>query len=389
MDSAHCATDPLRLKPNQNVDEIQKLKAEMSKMKEDYERKIQVLNYEYQIKVLEFEKTLSEKDNIIQTMKHQREIEKLKMEQKEFEVKSKITVNGDENEGKSKLMTLEREVQRLQNEVARFQECDNKIILNDAKLAMIDAKVVEINNRSVEKDNKIIQLKTKIDGFENKLAAMNTDIIQKMEAKLEKDDLVVIQRKMIEVEEKMQETDGDIVKRLTELEEQSQKSLWELETEVKKMRTSIDKLSEMESLVWGAGKFMEGLVVKKLNPSPSYKQWYEHISSFMTNVKLYYDNAKYFFCRKEMDKRYCQTMFASERMKCGWARSAIVVDEFHGDLWKKGKVWLLHPTDQSKKLEISKLGTCTNYDKWYKGNVDDHFYYGNKNSVIIFGMIKL
>ena len=38
MDSAHCATDPLRLRPNQNGHEIQKLKAEMSKMKEDYER---------------------------------------------------------------------------------------------------------------------------------------------------------------------------------------------------------------------------------------------------------------------------------------------------------------------------------------------------------------
>ena len=37
MDSAHCATDPLRLRPNQG-EEIQKLKAEMSKMKEDCER---------------------------------------------------------------------------------------------------------------------------------------------------------------------------------------------------------------------------------------------------------------------------------------------------------------------------------------------------------------
>eukprot|EP00111_Clytia_hemisphaerica_P005542 TCONS_00016071-protein len=365
MDSAHCATDPLRLKPNQNGDQIQKLKEEMSKMKEDYERKIQVLNYEHQIKVLEFEKTLSEKDNIIQTMKHQREIEKLKMEQKEFEVKSKMTDNGDENE------------------VARFQECDNKITLNDAKLAMIDAKVVEINNQSVEKDNKIIQLKTeidaklamidakvveinnqsvekdnkiiqlktKIDGFENKLAAMKVEIIQKMEAN--KDDLVAIQRKI---------------------------------------GTSIDELPEMESLIWGAGKFMEGLVVKKLNPAPSYKQWYEHISSFMTNGKLYYDNAKYFFCRKEMDQRFGEIFFTSERIKRErwWGHVCIVVDEFHNDLWNKGKVWLLHPTDQSNILEILKNRTETNYDSWYsgKGNVDGHFYYGDKDSVIVFGMIK-
>ncbi|XP_066925950.1 golgin subfamily A member 6-like protein 25 [Clytia hemisphaerica] len=383
MDSAHCATDPLRLKPNQNDDQIQKLKAEMTKMKEDYERKIQVLNYEHQIKVLEFEKTLSEKNNIIQTMKHQREIEKLKMEQKEFEVKSKMAYNGDESEVQSKLKTLEREVQRLQNEVARFQEFDNKTTLNDAKLAMIDAKVVEINNQSVEKDNKIIQLKTKID---DELAAMKTDIIQKVEAKLEKDDLVAIQRKMVEVEEKMQETDGDIVKRLIELEEQSQKSLWELEAKVKEMGTSIDELPEMESLVWGARKFMEGLVVKKFNPAPTYKKWYEHISSFMTNGKLYYDNAKYFFCRKEMDGRFDRIGFASERKKCMWAKHTIVVDKFHGDLRDKGKVWLLHPTDQSKKLELPKGGTHTNYDSWYNVNVDDHFYYGDKNSVVIFGI---
>uniref|UniRef100_A0A7M5VBH4 Uncharacterized protein n=1 Tax=Clytia hemisphaerica TaxID=252671 RepID=A0A7M5VBH4_9CNID len=387
MDSAHCATDPLRLKPNQNGDQIQKLKAEMTKMKEDYERKIQVLNYENQIKVLEFEKTLSEKDNIIQIMKHQREIEKLKMEQKEFEVKSKMTDNGDENEGKSKLKTLEREVERLQNENLRFQEFDNKITLNDAKLAMIDAKIVEINNQSVEKDNKIIQLKTEVD---DKLAAMKTGIIQKVEAKLKNDDLVAIQRKMIEVEEKMQETDDDIVKRLTELEEQSQKSRWELEAKVIEiMGTSIDVLPEIESLVWGAGKFMEGLVVKKLNPSPTYKQWYEHILSFMTNGKLYYDNAKYFFCRKEMDVRFDRIYFVSEREKCGWAKWTIAVDEFHGDLWNKGKVWLLHPTDQSKKLEIPKFERNTSYDGWYKEyGVDHHFYYGNKNSVIIFGIIK-
>uniref|UniRef100_A0A7M5U4H0 Uncharacterized protein n=1 Tax=Clytia hemisphaerica TaxID=252671 RepID=A0A7M5U4H0_9CNID len=228
-------------------------------------------------------------------------------------------------------MTLEGEVQRLQNEVARFQEFDKMITLNDAKLAMIDAKFVE-------RDGKIIQLKTEID---DKLAAMKTDIIQKVEAKLEKGDLVVIQRKMTEVEEKMQETDGDILKRLTELEEQSQKSLWELETKVKEIGTSIDELPEMESLVWGARKFMEGLIVKKLNPSPTYKQWYEHISSFMTNGKLYYDNAKYFFCRKEMDEqRFGEIMFVSERKKCGWARYVIAVDEFHGDLWNKGKAGL-------------------------------------------------
>uniref|UniRef100_A0A7M5U4K3 Uncharacterized protein n=1 Tax=Clytia hemisphaerica TaxID=252671 RepID=A0A7M5U4K3_9CNID len=342
MDSAHCDTDPLRLKPNQNGDQIQKLKAEMSKMKEDYERKIQVLNYEHQIKVLEFEKTLSEKDNIIQTMKHQREIEKLKMEQKEFEVKSKMTDNGDENEGKSKLKTLEREVQRLQNEVARFQEFDNKITLNDAKLAMIDAKIVEINNHSVEKDNKIIQN----------------------------------QRKIIEVEEKMQNTDGDIVKRLTELEKKSQKSLLEMETKVKEMGASIDKLPEMESLVWGAGKFMEGLVVKKLNPAPSYEQWYEHILSFMTNGKLYYDYANYFFCRKEMDERFRRIAFLSERKKWNrWGRHVIVVDEFHGDLWNKGKVWLLHPTDQSKKLEILKHEKNTKYDYWRSNSENQN---GNK-----------
>uniref|UniRef100_A0A7M5UYF7 Uncharacterized protein n=1 Tax=Clytia hemisphaerica TaxID=252671 RepID=A0A7M5UYF7_9CNID len=386
MDSAHCATYPLRLKPNQNGDQIQKLKAEMTKMKEDYERKIQVLSYDHQIKVLEFEKTLSEKDNIIQTMKHQREIEKLKMEQKEFEVKSKMTYYGDENEGKSKFQTFEKEVERLQNEVARFQEFDNKITLNDVKLAMIDAKIVEVKNHSVEKDKKIIQLKTKIDGFENKLAAMKTDIIQKMEAK---DDLVAIQRKMIEVEEKMQKTDGDIVKRLTELEKKSQKSLLKIETKVKDMmRTSIDELPEMESLVWGAGKFMEGLVVKKLNPSVSYKQWYEHISSFMTNGKLYFDNAKYFFYRKEIGQRFCGITFVSESIKFGgWGGHVIAVDEFHGDLWKRGKVWLLHPTDQSKTMEIPQKATYTNNDQWYKGNVDGHFYYGNKNSVIIFGMI--
>ena len=98
MDSAHCANDPLRLKPNQNDGEIQN-------MKEDHERKIQVLTFEHKIKVLELEKALSEKENIIQSMKHERGIENLKMARKEIETQA---VNNEENRNK-KLTVLEKE----------------------------------------------------------------------------------------------------------------------------------------------------------------------------------------------------------------------------------------------------------------------------------------
>ena len=154
MDSAHCSTDPLRLKPNQNGDEILKLKAEMSKMKEDYERKIQVLTYEHQIKVVKFEKALSEKDNIIQTMKHEREIEKLKMAQKEFETKPKIEKKVEENDDKAKLMTLERYVEGLKKEIAKFER--------------LDEKLTEMKNKFTERENKDAELETKIDYFDGK-----------------------------------------------------------------------------------------------------------------------------------------------------------------------------------------------------------------------------
>ena len=143
MDSAHCATDPLRLKPNQNSDEIQKLKSEMLKMKEDYERKIQVLTFENQIKVLEFEKALGEKDNIIQAMKHERDIEKLKMVQKEFETKV-MHEKAAENDNTAELTNLERKVDRLENEMAKFEG------FGDKQLAAIDDKFAEFKKLFVE-----------------------------------------------------------------------------------------------------------------------------------------------------------------------------------------------------------------------------------------------
>ena len=53
MDSAHSANDPLRLTGKQT--EVEKLKQEFTKMREDYEKKIQALTYENKIKSLQQE----------------------------------------------------------------------------------------------------------------------------------------------------------------------------------------------------------------------------------------------------------------------------------------------------------------------------------------------
>ena len=54
MDTAHSVNDPFRTTVKQ--DEIEKLKQENAKMKEEYERKIKVLTYENKIKLLQQEK---------------------------------------------------------------------------------------------------------------------------------------------------------------------------------------------------------------------------------------------------------------------------------------------------------------------------------------------
>ena len=252
MDSAHCATDPLRLKPNQNSDEIQKLKSEMLKMKEDYERKIQVLTFENQIKVLEFEKALGEKDNIIQAMKHERDIEKLKMVQKEFETKV-MHEKAAENDNTAELTNLERKVDRLENEMAKFEG------FGDKQLAAIDDKFAEFKKLFVERENKFTELKTNIDRANEKFVAMKTEILQKVELKLEnKADLVALQNKLLKLEEATKEKDDSIVTRFTEFEKRLQaavgdnkKKLMELEIKLKDKSnegTSIDELSGIERL---------------------------------------------------------------------------------------------------------------------------------------------
>ena len=327
MDSAHCATDPFRLRPNQNDAEIQKLKAEMSKMKEDYERKIQVLTYEHQIKVVKFEKALSEKDNIIQTMKHEREIEKLKMAQKEFETKAKIEEKVEENDDKAKLMTLERYVEGLKKEIAKFER--------------LDEKLTEMKNKFTERENKDAELETKIDYFDGKFNEM-------------KSDLKKVENKSLEFEKEIKGNDGSIEKRLAELEKvaaaNDEKKLVELETKQKDIYEGNDeKLTEM-----------------------------------------YYDKGKYFFVRKQMERQFGEILFASERQKFnGWAKYVVAVDEFCDDLWNKGKLFLLHPIDRSKALQLPHFSNpAPSHDRWHNDSLDNSFYHGFWNSVIIFGIIK-
>ena len=134
------------------------------------------------------------------------------------------------------------------------------------------------------------------------------------------------------------------------------KKIFVLEKQVIKGEEAIatNQLSEMDKLIWGVDRYLEEEDLSLNNVYPSYKRWYEDISSFTENEKLYYDEGgKYFFVRKEMEERFDEVLFASEREKfSGWFSRVILVNEFCDDLWHRGTLKILHPEQKNTQMKM-------------------------------------
>ena len=167
MDNAHSIKDQ-EVKSTGTLDEIQKLKSENAKLKEDHEKQIQALKLENRIAVLELEK-----EN--QNLKHEMELMQIR-----FQLEKQSKSNDNFNELKLQNVNIQgkqlEDVNTLENEICKFvkqeivqfklrfqyggeADCDKK---SDRELLNIkqqndelQKKVAEIEEQLVDKDGEI------------------------------------------------------------------------------------------------------------------------------------------------------------------------------------------------------------------------------------------
>ena len=147
-------------------------------------------------------------------------------------------------------------------------------------------------------------------------------------------------------------------------------------------------ISATDRLVWGVEKYFQGKELK-WNLHESYEDWYERISKEMFH-KYRYATKQFIF--KRQDVEYCSKVLrfvsrTSENVEQFDRNYFSVKSPCPDELWASANFVLLHPKNVEKSLELKREKPNNDYKLWSVLNVTSDYYWGDKKSAIIFGVL--
>ncbi|XP_066936951.1 structural maintenance of chromosomes protein 3 homolog [Clytia hemisphaerica] len=313
---------------------------------------------------------------------HQKEIEKLKMEFKIQQLES-------ENEKTLKIMQLEKEIQTLSHQFEMFKlknsrESQSSQIQADQQLQKqkdeLQNKLVEKEKQLVAKEHEMVLYKKEqemeTDAKENECKMKMKDLENEHKIKTLKTEI-----KLNELEKEMTEKEATVQHLNREIEN--------LKRVIPNQNQAADKVGEnmttIDSLVWGAEYFHEGSKSSLLYPS--YGDWYKAISAMMGNKQLFKTD-KYLFMRNEFNEYHKYLDFVNRKDN---SYEEDLIDFLVEDLktaWENATFFLLHTKDFGKHLKFGRKFQHASFKYWRFDNVSKDFYFGDKQSAIVFGILK-
>lgn len=221
-------------------------------------------------------------------------------------------------------------------------------------------------------ESRLEKLEVKIQQLESNNDEDKLRIIQLEEDNKKKDEAIQSLRKEIEILKK-------VVHASDNMQNQDQIA-----------KVSNETMSIIDHLVWGPEYYQEDK--KSLLLYPSYSDWYQAVTIMMGDKREVYKTEKYFFVKKEFDKCSNSISFVSTRKESEYGDeldNEIMVDCFNRPVYTTVSLFLLHPTDFAERLQFDKGDThSSGYEWWRVQYVTDEYFFGDKHSVIVFGILK-
>ncbi|XP_066916365.1 uncharacterized protein [Clytia hemisphaerica] len=337
MNEAHSSVDRERT----ILEENRKLKQENAELRAKYEKE----TLENKIKILEMQ-------NEIQTLKHHSEIAKLKVQQEK---------SGDKNSTES---TLKEENQALKDEIETLKH--QMEVLRQEKTK---AKVIENSTEAVlVKENQA--LKDEIEALKHQMEMLRQE---KTEAKAIKNSTEAV---LIEENQALKD-EIEALKNKMEILEVKYQAL------EKPSSTIPDRFFE---------KFLTKYNAENGDDfNESYKSWYEEMSRTLENHKQYVDE-NFVLIRKNVRQCYKTLDFVSKREGTEYEEDQfdLVVEGLYERLGEDEKVFLLHPSDGKKYLEMEYFGQKYDSYRWWEIEKTSYEFYFRRNyySVLMLAIMK-
>eukprot|EP00111_Clytia_hemisphaerica_P003221 TCONS_00009175-protein len=313
---------------------------------------------------------------------HQKEIEKLKMEFKIQQLES-------ENEKTLKIMQLEKENQTLSHQFEMFKLKNSR----ESRLSQVQADQ-QLQKQNDELQNKLVEKEKQLVAKEHEMVLYKKE--QEKEWKMKMKDLENEHKiKILQTETKLNEMEkemNEMEKEMTEKEATVQhlsRQIENLKRLIPNQNQATDKVEEnmttIDRLVWVAEYFHEGNKSSLLYPS--YGDWYKAISAMMGNKKVFKKD-KYLFMRKEINKDYKYLCFVNRKKNNYKEELGDFLVEDLKIVWATATFFLLHTKDFRKRLKFVRMDQGPSCEYWRVDNVSKDFYFGDKRSAIVFGILK-
>ena len=279
-------------------------------------------------------------------LKQQKEFQN-KLDEKDREIAAK------ENEWKTKITEMEKEMLKQQNEFQyKLAEKDRELATskNDFKLKL--AEVENVNNL------KIAEIEN-----ENKLKLLEKENKHKSEKKELKPEIVATANEVASIKD-------DVQKMQTKFEQ--------LEMKISKLQRRV--ITRAERLAWGAGRFFESKAVE-MNLFTSYHEWYKEISLLLLGEKEIVSSgtSKYVFMKRNcgicFENLYLITHRKGRIRLSENDRRYFYVEDDEKQFLKKTRFMLLHPLEHDKSLKMKESGQYDDNEQWGVDEITKDFYY--------------
>ncbi|XP_066921600.1 synaptonemal complex protein 1-like [Clytia hemisphaerica] len=350
MDNAHSAEDR-QVKPNSatgKLNEIQKLKAENAKLKEDYEKQIKTLKLENKIVVLELKK-----EN--QNLKHEMELMQIR-----FQLEKESKSDGNLTELKKQILEIENEYK-----------------------TKLEKKDQEMIRREAEHQKKI---KTLEDEYQSEVKSLEDQCGSKMKS---------LEKKLQDAEQRnelnqaiIQKLQSEIVSLKTRGSDESRNSS---ENQVEKENIAAERVkmsgdATEERLRLGIERFY---LRKTSSLTQNYQVWYNDVSCSLENQAPRYvsfDGKEFMFLKIEFGYQFSEIEILTLRKEItdvddnlDLKKDIICLTCVNGqevenmNLKKDTEIMLLHPKEFSKCLNLIKHNNRNNQNRkwteriWYDG----------------------
>jgi len=411
MDSAHCDERNLAHSATGRIvtNKVDNSAVEIAKLKEDHDKQIKKLTFENRIKTLELEKEMSKQDNeqkmkILklekdnQLLSHEFEFMKLKTSH-EIEAK-KVVVD---REMEKEMLKQQKEFQnRLSEKDKALSEKDKALSEKDNEIAIKEmeckAKINEMEKSLLAKE---YEYQTKMAVKENELTSKmkhieHTNTVKFLEMEKEKEMVIQSLRHKIEMLEasKIKELSKEFKPEVLPPSKSEDSPVLKQEhlsilQPVNLKQTSKSIATTEDKILWGVKKHFIGIKTES-DLFTSYENWYEALSSLLENeVQKFVKQGgrRYYFIRKEMPG-YCSPLFLVTKRKHVEETdgpNTLSVEYPNREELTNARSILLHPEQRNQCIQVTTFH-CYHKDceDWRFSNVSRNYYFGEKNSVIVF-----